>query len=175
MVATLIDSSNETSKRSANVFEREKAGLFVLEQQLNALFFDLQQKYGSIFFTLERSGSAVDVSISLEETTGLLKIIREVIDNCVRHSLAHSVKAEVKLINYSLIQFSISDDGRGFDLDSVAKTKSYSGIKRICDCANQINARVVFHSNPGKGTQVVVAKPVEKQRARFYTRLAALF
>jgi len=175
MITTLLSTPFESTTLTANVFEREKAGLFMLEHQLGTLFFDLQKKYNSTFFILESSGHPFDISISAEEVSGLFKIVAEAIDNCIRHSRACTIKAEVKLINRNLIQFLISDNGGGFDLDNIAETKRHSGLKRICDYAHQINARVAFHSNLGRGTQVVVAKPIEKQRARFYTRLVALF
>lgn len=175
MVTTLISTPFDSTELTATVFDREKTGLFMLEHQLSTLLFDLQEKYNSISFKLESSGHPFDISISSEEVSGLFKIVAEAIDNCIRHSQGCIIQAEVKLINRDLIQFSISDNGSGFDLDKVAETKKHSGLKRICDYAHQINARVAFHSNLGRGTQVVVAKPIEKQRARFYTRLVALF
>ena len=175
MVTTLTATTFETSRLSAIVFEKEMTGLFMLEHQLDTLFFELQKKYEGIFFQLEGSGHPIDISISAEDSSGLFKIIGEAINNCIQHSEACSIKAEVKLINRDLIQFSISDNGAGFDLDKVVETKRHSGIKRICDYAHQINARVVFNSNLGQGTQIVVAKSIEKKRARLFTRLVALF
>lgn len=175
MVTALRTTPSETTNYTTNVFEREKSGLFTLELQLRNLFADLQETYGGILFILESSGHPFDLTISQEESLELFKIVLEAIDNSLRHSNASTIKAEVKLINRNLLQFSISDNGVGFDLDKVAESKRHSGIKRICDYAHQINGRVIFDSNPGRGTQVVVAKPIEKQRARFYTRLVALF
>jgi len=175
MTTALVSSRLETSKSPANVFEREKTGLFTLEHQLRTLFFDLQGRYENILFKLNSSGQPLDISLSPDELAGLFKIVLEAVDNCLRHSFASSIEADVKLINHNLIQFSIDDNGAGFNLDKVAETKKHSGLKRICYYAQQVNARVVFNSTPGRGTQVVIAKSVEKQKARFYTRLVALF
>lgn len=175
MVTTLTTTPFETFRLSENVFEKEMNGLFMLEHQLDKLLFELQKDNNSIFFQLESSGHPIDISISPEDSSGLFRIIGEAINNCIHHSQACSIKAEVKLINCSLIQFSISDNGVGFDIDKVVETKRHSGIKRICDYAHQINARVVFNSNHGQGTQIVVAKSIEKKRARLFTRLVALF
>ena len=175
MAAALIDTLFEVTNASANVVEKDTCSLFRLEHELNILFSELQKKYKNIFFKLERSGHPSDLSLSQDELSGIFKIVSEAVENSLTHSNPSTIKAEVKLINHDLIQFSISDNGTGFDLDSVPETNRHPGIKRICDYANQINGRVVFDSNPERGTQVVVAKPVEKQRARFYTRLVALF
>lgn len=175
MVTALTSTPLELPGLISIVSGKENTGLFVLEHQLSTHFFELQKKYNSIFFNLENSGHPFDISISAEESSGLFKIVEEATDNSIRHSQACSIKAEVKLIDRNLVQLSISDNGAGFDLDMVAETKRHSGLKRMCDYAQHINARVVFNSSPGKGTRVVVAKPVEKQRARFYTRLVALF
>ena len=175
MITALRTTLSEPTNYLTNVFERENSGLFMLERQLKTLFSDLQETYGGILFRLENSGHPFDLTISQEELSGLFKIVLEAIDNSLRHSNASTITAEIKLINHNLIQFSISDNGAGFDLDKVAEFKRHSGIKRICDYAHQINGRVIFDSTLGRGTHVVVAKPIEKQKARFYTRLVALF
>jgi signal transduction histidine kinase len=174
MVTTLSNTSFETAQSLTNALEQEKTNLSEFEHQLTILFSSLRVKYEGILFKLENSDQLFNHSISTKELSGLFKIVLEAIDNSIKHSNGSIIKAEVKVINHYLIQFLISDNGAGFDLEKVAE-KNHSGLRRICDLSHQIDARVVFDSTPGKGTQVVVAKSLEKQKARFYTRLVALF
>ena len=175
MVSILSSNRIDLHKPSVNIFEVGKTGLSALEHQLTILFSDLQELYQNTVFTLEGSGQPWKACISQEDSDVLFRILLEATDNSLKHSRATHIQASIKFIGVDLIQCTVSDNGVGFDLDKIAASKRHSGIKRICHATHQIGGRVVFNSSPGKGSQVVIAKPIEKQKARFYTRLVALF
>lgn len=175
MVTVLPGASLETIKPRTTVFEKEEIPVTQFKSQLEGLFSELQRRFENIAFELLCASGSPEISFSKEESSSLFKIILEAVDNSLRHSQATIIKTEMILISEDLLQFSISDNGKGFELDNVAESKRHTGIKRMCEYAHKIDARVIFDSNPERGTQVFIAKPITKKRARFYTRLIALF
>ena len=112
------------------------------------------------------SRSGLKTQINLQELgrlpgeieTGLYGISNEVLNNILKH--AHASQIEVSLEKKAgKIVLEISDNGVGFDLDSIAQHGSL-GLKGMRERAEQISADLQISSGEN-GTQVSVEVPYE--------------
>lgn len=92
------------------------------------------------------------------DTTALaiLRIIRELVTNAVRHGRASSVKVAGCIENGRLL-FSVTDDGCGFDPDAAPGVElGHFGLQGVAERAEHFNGEMKIDSTPGKGTCVTV-------------------
>ncbi len=99
-----------------------------------------------------------------EIETVVFRVIQEAMSNVIRHADATYVKISLDQSN-GLFEGKISDDGIGFDLDSVNlhdNTPRGLGMlgmqERVVQCGGQLE----FHSTPGHGTQIYFRIPLIK-------------
>ncbi len=117
-----------------------------------------------------REGIPVDViiegeiSLPPEVHVAMYRIAQEAVNNVVKHARASQVvirlcstsanQVETHSENNPSVMLSIMDDGRGFD---IAKTPPHRlGLEIMQERAQDIGAKLVVDSHPGKGTQVMV-------------------
>jgi signal transduction histidine kinase len=99
-----------------------------------------------------------------EIETVVFRIIQEALSNVIRH--ANATKVEISLVQSNgHFEGKISDDGKGFDLDSVnLHDNAPRGLgmlgmqERVVQCGGQLK----FHSTPGHGTKVYIRIPLTK-------------
>jgi len=92
------------------------------------------------------------------DTTALaiLRIIRELVMNAVRHGNATSVKVAGCIENGRLL-FSVTDDGCGFDPGAAPGVElGHFGLQGVAERAEHFNGEMKIDSTPGKGTCVTV-------------------
>jgi len=95
---------------------------------------------------------------SKEKEAHIYRIIQEAINNSIKHSAASLIKILFKKTNY-LITLEISDNGKGFDIDSILKeesTKSGIGLLGIRERSRTIGANFNIESIIGKGTTLTI-------------------
>jgi NarL family two-component system sensor histidine kinase LiaS len=92
------------------------------------------------------------VDLSLEIKQALYRIMQEALANVTRHSSAEKVKVSLKYGDTS-VQFSISDDGLGFD-----SHQQYEGmgLASMRERAESLGGSFNIESEAGKGTKIVV-------------------
>ncbi len=93
--------------------------------------------------------------IAIELT--LYRIFQEALTNVAKH--ANATKVEIKLQEKkNLISLTITDNGKGFSLDTLNSNKEYKGwgLAGMYACATDIGARLSVSSNHGKGTRIRV-------------------
>ncbi|MBN1890942.1 MAG: hypothetical protein JW850_23300 [Thermoflexales bacterium] len=83
----------------------------------------------------------------------LYRIAQEALNNMARHSAASRSKVDLRF-QAGQLQLAITDDGRGFDPDSVPP--GHLGVSIMRERAESVGARLMIVSEPGKGTQVSV-------------------
>lgn len=102
-----------------------------------------------IKYSIELPNVGLEKSISMENRQHLWCICKEILTNIVRHSFCKNVKIKLHYNGKSL-DFSIEDDGVGFDESS----KNYSnGIVNIKNRAEALKAYYRLETNHGKGTK----------------------
>ena len=90
-------------------------------------------------------------------THALLRIIRELVTNAVRHGKAHAIKVAGAIEDGHLL-FSVSDDGTGFDAQNPpGMAQGHFGLQGIRERIRRFNGQMTICSEPGKGTRVQIA------------------
>jgi len=107
----------------------------------------------------------------------LYRIAQEALNNVVKH--AHASRAQITLRREPSrspgdgegsfgdgmkVELTISDDGRGFDLDSIPP--DHLGLGIIRERAGAIGATLCIESEPGTGTRVKVIWPHDSRGQR---------
>ena len=90
----------------------------------------------------------------------LYRIVQEALNNVVKHSNAQQVEVSLRCTtpagaeHHRRVELRVSDDGQGFDLNSVSPDRLGLGI--IHERAQAIGADLRIESRPGAGTTVTV-------------------
>jgi signal transduction histidine kinase len=86
----------------------------------------------------------------------LMRIVRELATNAVRHGGATAVKIAGSLED-GLLRFSVRDNGCGFDPATCpGVSQGHFGLQGIRERVNQFNGEMEIESSPGKGARVSV-------------------
>jgi len=89
--------------------------------------------------------------------TGLYRIAQEAINNACQHAQASEIT--VKLVaTPQVVTLTVSDDGRGFDLDDVAQSRF--GLVGLNERVKLLNGRFHIESTPGQGTKLEAELPL---------------
>lgn len=97
-----------------------------------------------------------EIQLPREAAISIFRICQESLSNVARHADASKVGIEIEM-NEGLILLSITDDGKGFDIQN-AKNKML-GILSMRERASILGGQLRIYSAPGKGTTVLVTVP----------------
>jgi signal transduction histidine kinase len=89
----------------------------------------------------------------------LLRIAQEAIYNAIRHARANRVLIMLEYAKKCLT-LTVSDDGRGFDVEEGLGKSDHWGLKNMQERAAQIRAGYTITSSPGEGTKIEVRLPI---------------
>ena len=90
-------------------------------------------------------------------THALLRIVRELTQNAIRHGRAKTIRIAGCLENDRLL-FSVSDDGCGFDTQNCPNVQlGHFGLQGIRERINQFGGEMSIKSEIGNGTKVTIA------------------
>lgn len=97
----------------------------------------------------------------------LYRILQEALSNGYRHSGASRQRVSVTRSGAE-ITITVSDDGRGFDLEQVLEREvnvgvegGHFGLRGIQDRVTMLGGRFALESSPGRGTSLTVTLPAE--------------
>lgn len=124
----------------------KKDGLFAsLNQRLDAVEgrADIKRK-----ITADES-----IYLTYEQQVAFFYIAQEALNNTLRHSHAKSVQITLKQTRVNIIM-EIEDDGVGFNTEDFKK--GGIGMRSMQERSEQIGASLKMHSEPGKGTKILV-------------------
>ncbi len=98
----------------------------------------------------------------------LFRIIQEALNNVQKHAKADRVSIKLD-IAIDLLRVTITDNGVGFDLETVLRDPEkwdHFGIKGILERARLVGGDGRVHSKPGKGTKIIVEVPLGYKEER---------
>lgn len=107
--------------------------------------------------------------LPLDFARNIIMIYKEVLTNILKHSHCTKVKTKVELTDGSTIRLTITDNGKGFNLNSNTKG---NGLLNMRQRAGYIGATLAIQSNCGEGTSVVLffnvpsVPPAEENRKK---------
>lgn len=110
----------------------------------------------SIAFNMTVTGTPSGRWADAEEQ--LYRIAQEALANAVRHSQARQVRLEVCYETKALV-LRVSDDGRGFDLDSVVDANGHCGLLSMKERAEAVGGSLNISTTIGHGAQIEAVVP----------------
>lgn len=93
-----------------------------------------------------------DSILSHDIQLDLFRICQEALTNVMQHANAKNVKVHIQSIDEAVC-LSVTDDGKGFNLD---ETRESPGLNNIRSRAASANGQLTLLSEPGKGTSIIV-------------------
>ncbi len=106
----------------------------------------------------ESSGAALD--LGPESARSLLMIVREALQNALRHAAPKQVTVALSSDRRGL-QVEIDDDGLGFDTSIIqAPNGQHYGLIGMRERAEKMGGRLILTSAPGEGTQLRLSVPL---------------
>ena len=108
-------------------------------------------EYSNIDLHVNAAVNETPAIISGEKRRQVYLLVKEVLNNIVKHSEAKNAFLEINLYKNRL-QISIRDDGRGFDPD--VRKHETMGIRNIYARAKRLNAELKIDTALGKGTSI---------------------
>lgn len=95
-----------------------------------------------------------------DQTIIIYRIIQEFISNSLRHSECDEIIIRVDCTT-SFIQVNLSDNGRGFEVDTI---KVGIGLLNIKNRVSLLGGTLSIQSSPGKGTRMIFEVPIKDGR-----------
>jgi two-component system sensor histidine kinase DegS len=122
-------------------------------------------RYADMF--KEQAGVEVSVTITGSERrmepyveVMIFRAMQELLSNAVHQNQANLVKIQLDMGN-TLVKFSMDDNGKGFDTDSLGKEANL-GLKLIKERTEMLGGAFEINSSPGKGARVTLSIPVQR-------------
>ncbi len=106
--------------------------------------------------------AAWQVELPDDDTRHLFLFFRESLHNIIRHARAAKVTVHVEM-TAGHFRLAITDDGIGIDPERLARPATLHALRQR---AEALGAEFTVESQPGAGTQLVLAIPLTRQRLR---------
>jgi PAS domain S-box-containing protein len=105
------------------------------------------------------SGEKFEERLPLQTETIIYRIIQEAVSNAIKH--AGTSRVELSVSKERMLRFTISDNGKGFDIDKKSNVGSRSrlGLDIMQERAESIGGSLTVQSAPGRGTKVILEVP----------------
>lgn len=159
-------------ENAALLYTGTKDVLWALDPQSDN-FYAIMQRVGDFGNDLFRStavGFEMDTlpeayqswQMSMEQNRNLTLILKEVLNNVLKHAHATKVCVRVFEDENDSLQIEIQDNGQGFDPLAIY---SGNGLKNMMSRVNRIHAKLTIQSDHQAGTRIVIAgiKPLTYQ------------
>ncbi len=122
---------------------------------------DLVQKLNLVNQTklyLEQYGEMPDLSD--EALVMIYRVIQELLNNALKHANAQTVTVQIMASDETTL-ISVDDDGQGGDFEN--RPSKGNGIANINSRIAYLGGQVMWQSEIGKGTSVMISLPMKKQ------------
>jgi PAS domain S-box-containing protein len=179
MVNTLPPSGQQTIGEIKELIEQIETELRRLSHELRPTILDDLGLVPAVEFLTHGVSKRFGIPITLEGDTGgrispnvevaLYRIVQEALNNITKHARAAHVSIRIRK-DQNRIHLTVTDDGAGFDVQTVMGQKGRSGLGLIGIRERLIPLRgeCIINSSPGKGTEISVQVPSEGKDAYTY-------
>lgn len=97
-----------------------------------------------------------EVALGNEQTIIAFRMMQEILNNILKHARATLITTDI-VTDENSTTITISDNGKGFDVDKLKTTETGIGLKSIQQRCGLINATCNINTAPGKGTVIQIA------------------
>ncbi len=121
---------------------------------------DLVQKLNLVNETklvLEHYGDGPDWGD--EASVMIYRVVQELLNNALKHAHAHTITVQL-IANEETALISVDDDGQGGEFPD--KPLKGNGIANIKSRISYLGGQVIWQSEPGRGTSVMISLPIQK-------------
>jgi signal transduction histidine kinase len=121
---------------------------------------DLVQKLNLVNETnlvLEHYGELPDLVD--EASVMVYRVVQELLNNALKHAHAHKISVQI-ITNEETALISVDDDGQGADFDRIPAKGN--GIANIHSRITYLGGQVMWQSEAGKGTSVMISLPMQR-------------
>jgi two-component system nitrate/nitrite sensor histidine kinase NarX len=113
----------------------------------------------------EFSDTGTGVPLHAENQLQVLHILQEALSNVRKHAGATRVVLAVH--RDAVYRFTVSDDGRGFDVEAAPDAaEAHIGLRIMRERAQRIGGQIELRSQKGDGTQVMLTLPAVQSSGR---------
>ncbi|MCF3108130.1 sensor histidine kinase [Niabella sp. CC-SYL272] len=150
----MLDSSIREMRRVAHNMMPEvlvKYGLNVALQE----FCDEIDRSSAVHVSYQSVGIG-DAAVEQTVSVTIYRIIQELINNAIKHAYAQNILVQLHISGpEKRLTITVEDDGKGFDKNqlSTARGMGWSNIQNRVDF---LKGKIDLHSEPGKGTSVLI-------------------
>ncbi|GAB3026893.1 tetratricopeptide repeat-containing sensor histidine kinase [Spirosoma pulveris] len=95
-----------------------------------------------------------------ESSVMLYRVVQELLNNALKHANAHTVTVQLMASDETTL-ISVDDDGKGGDFENMPIRGN--GIANINSRIAYLGGQVMWQSEDGKGTSVMISLPVKKE------------
>jgi two-component system nitrate/nitrite sensor histidine kinase NarX len=124
----------------------------------------LQRFEGQTGIRTRFAASGTTVSLAPEVQPQVLHIVQEALSNVRKH--ARATKVVVEVMRDGGYVFAVRDDGRGFDLATLAeRADTHVGLRIMRERAHRIGGQLEVRSEPDRGTEITLSLPIAREQA----------
>lgn len=117
------------------------------------------KRYTNLSCVLRVKGATVRLPGQIE--ISIYRLVQEALQNVYNHASAHHVKVNI-FFGPNELELSVSDDGIGFDLNTVEQFDSpHFGLITMRERAKSMNGNLIIQSQPGQGTCITLSLPLQ--------------
>ena len=156
MMGTLIDNAIDEVRGIATRLRPGVLDDLGLVDALEWFSMDFEKRTGILCAFTHRDVPDVNDTVA----TAAYRIAQETFTNAVRHSSATRVDVSLTAED-GLLSLSVADNGRGFDTKNLLDSRGL-GVAGMRERASLIGGTLEIHSQPGKGTRVVLHVPISR-------------
>lgn len=107
-------------------------------------------QYTDIEFLFEGNDAGCkNYRLPLDVSRNMIMIFKEALNNCLKYSYATKVTLRAKLLENDRLEMTLTDNGKGFDMENVTKGH---GLENMQIRAKRINGIIRIESVPHKGS-----------------------
>jgi signal transduction histidine kinase len=124
-------------------------------------------KFTSIQCFLDVAMEAPPLKLDLPLRRGMLMVLKEALNNVVKHSGATEVRLQIRC-ERGWLTLSLQDNGKGFVLKTAEQKRS--GLRNMSQRLAELGGTCRVTSQPGSGCQVEFSAPLKQSRWQFRGR-----